>query len=624
MKCTKSKIEVDGYYCPEIKSRWISYGSYRLILWVWMLNEITMVFSPSEIPHNGFYAHAVLQAVALILIGLPLAYSEICLGQYTNCNIFTMWDFFPLFRNIGFASYYVTVIKAIYVLVLTSWYLIYTFYAAMDLPPWLNCNEFDDCKCMVKRVNVSIFQHCLEAQTLFKDDCGMKTASKCFFEREIGNNSTLNNVYCYQSWKTIIAVLIVCTAVFILSIKNEKIIQIIMKFFVIYICIVILLLFGRALSTNGTWYAKKISLNWSSYSYNNCFTTVLRGFLSAGTGVGVLLTLSHDVSFRSPATMTAISVSFFSFFVTFLFALIAFSGIKTMSYYHGEEDHIIEVGSSFFFLIFGSMSEIMTYFDPLPVWGFVWFSVGYITLFMNFWIHYLFLKESLFIMCSIARNYTKSASMILMTSIFILTLPMLCSDIAEILTDALEIMQIFNSFLLSFSLYWVYGIQKHNVDIIFMIGIKANYLLKLVWLLNPLMLLLFLYQLWSSVEAEGYHDSFYITELNVYTDILVLYVVLGVYIFIVITGILKQIIIYGLAGKWLQLISPLHNWGPKDSILLRSRNMFLPEIMTREFLYRQVRIRGYQKMQKCKKKPVTRQSSDSFVAESSWSALTSN
>lgn len=599
----EAKVEIDGSYCPELKCRWNSYGNYRLIIWAWMMNDITVMFSPAEISHNGFYAHAALQTVAVILVGMPLAYSEICLAQYTNCNIFSMWDFFPLFKNVGYGTLFLILLKTIYLLVLTSWYLIYTFYSALDVPPWLSCDDYGDTKCMVKRVNVSIFQHCLEAQILFEDDCGMKTASNCFFEREIGGNCTVDIGFeCLLPWKTIVAATAICLTVYILSIKKEKFIQILVRLTAFYICFVILVLFCVALSTSGTWYATKITINWTNYTFLNCYSTVTRGFLSVGTGYGILIFLTRDVSFRSPATMTSISMPLFALFVSFMFALIAFSGIKTMSYYHGEEENVIEIGSSLFFPMFASMSEIMSYFDALPMWGFFWFSVCFFSLYINFWILYLFLKECLLSM-EIARLYTKLSCLIMLIVIGILTLPFLCSDLTGILTDATEIIQAINSLFFSVSLYWFYGIQNHNVDIIFMIGIKTNHFLKVAWLLNPIFICVILYARWEVMETYEFQDSYYIESIDMTCDLLVLYILLGIYSFILMVGFVLQIAKYYHNRECRELFRAKETFGPKDKILFRSRKMFVPEIMTREFLYRQIRIRGYYQKQKtgCKK-----------------------
>ncbi|XP_022822272.1 sodium-dependent noradrenaline transporter-like [Spodoptera litura] len=617
-------IEMDGYFCPKLISRWDSYSNYRLVLWAWMMNELTVMFCPVSTSHSGFYAQLALQTLAVVLVGMPLAYSEICLAQYTNSNIFTMWNFFPLFRNVGYGTLFLIWLKTIYLLVLTSWYLVYTFYSALDVPPWLSCDDFGDTKCMVKRVNVSVFQHCLEAQILFEDDCGMKTASNCFFEREIGGNSTLElGLYCLVPWKTIVALLTVCGSVYVLSIKNEKMIQIVVKLAAFYVCAVILILFCVALSTSGTWYASKYTINWNNYTFVNCYRTITRGFLSVGTGYGIINFLTSDVAFRSPATMTAISTPLFSLFISFMLALISFSGIKTMSYYHGEEENVIELGTNPFFAMFASMSEILSYFNGLPIWGFLWFSTGFFCLYINFWILYLFLKEFLE-NNEIVRTYTKLSCLLLFIFIMICTLPFLCSDITAILTDATEFIQAINSLFFSIALYWFYGIHKHTVDIVFMIGIKTNYLLKIVWLLNPIFICIILYSRWEVIETYEYEESYYIDAISMTTDLLIFYILLSTYLFIIVVGLVTQMFHYINSNNFRGLFKAKNSWGPTDRTLFRSRRMFVPEIMTREFLYRQVRIRGYNKRKEQHGNESSEKHSGELIEEQlDWNAMMS-
>lgn len=333
---------------PHSKCRWSSYGNYKLILWAWMMNENTVMFTPAEVSLLGYYVIGFLQLLATVFVGIPLLYSEICLSQYTNCNTITMWNFFPLFRFVGFGTVFLIVLKTVYFLVLASWYLEYSFFSTIDPLPWYSCAEYNDTMCMVKSVNVSVFQHCLEAEAQFDEDCGMKTASNCFFEREIGGNNTLNSINCLLPWKTIIASTTVCILLFFMSIKKEKCIQIFVKFLATYVCITTLVLFCVALSNSGTWYATNVALDWN-VTFHDTMHSMNRGLLSLGTGCGIVIFITRDVPFRSPATMTAVSISLFTIFLSLILTLIAFSGIKTMIYFHGEELNVVEIGTSPFF-----------------------------------------------------------------------------------------------------------------------------------------------------------------------------------------------------------------------------------------------------------------------------------
>ncbi|XP_064071961.1 sodium-dependent noradrenaline transporter-like [Vanessa tameamea] len=391
-------------YCPEIKSRWNNYNTYRFMVWAWTMNEIAIVSAPVDISHTGFYAHSVIYVIVSIFVGIPLVYSEICIAQYTNCDMVSTWNFCPILRGVGFGTFFLIILKIAYLLVLSSWYLEYTFAAAFDPPPWFSCAEYDDPKCMVKRVNVSIFQNCIEAQTLFNEDCGMKTASSCYFEKKIGNNNTkLTN--CIHVWKTILISLIFTSTLFVILIKKEKVLKVIVRILAVYVVIVLVTLFCVALSTSGTWYATKIGIKWEDLDFKYSIYISTQSAHACGVGCGIIGFLSRDVPFRSPATMTAVTTPLFSLFITLMFALIIFSGIKSVSYYHGEEQNILEIGDSIFFNSFASIAEVLSYFNGLPLWAFIWFSTIFICLLVNIVILCLFLFESLTINSKIARKY---------------------------------------------------------------------------------------------------------------------------------------------------------------------------------------------------------------------------
>lgn len=619
-----TKQKNSAYYCPSIEFRWKTQTNYRLILWAWMVNETATVFSPTEISHNGFYVHTALQVLGVLFVGIPLAYSEICIGQYTNCNVISMWNFFPLFRSVGYATLFLIILKTMYVMVLTSWYLDYAFYAALDPPPWYSCDDFNTTKCMVKKSNISVFQHCVEAQLLFEDDCGMKTASNYFFEKKIGNNNTqIFPRSCFCKFRVIILSFIVGAFLFLMSLRRDKFIQIVVRLMLCYICIAIFLLICVALSTNGTWFATKISLNWSNFTFNSCFISVVRGFLTVGTGCGIIIFISRDCPFRSPATMSSISTSLFALFTIVMLSIIAFSGIKTMSYFHGEEENVIEIGSSSYFTYFASISEIMIYFNA-PIWGFFWFSIILLCLFTNLWILFIYLMH-LALNIEIVQKYNNIFSVILIALICFCSWPFFCSDLTAVLTDSTELIQLINSYLFGISLYWFYGFNNHNNDITFMIGIKASYYWKICWVLNPIIINVMVYCKWQDLDTFEFDDSYYIDSISINLDKFLFYVVLVIYFFIIIVGIFIQLFLYYQSGKFKKIITPAHNWGPKDDVLFKSRKMFVPEIMTREFLYRQVRIHGYlQKRIAEKSRRQNKYDTETSAIDMKWSALTSN
>lgn len=607
-----------------VKNRWSSSGMYRLILFAWMTNELSIAFVPAELAHTGLYINSFLHIIGAILVGIPLVYSEICIAQYTNCNAVSMFNYFPLFRGVGYGTFYLVLLKAIYTLVIATWYLRYSFYSCVDPPPWYTCDEYNNtCKCMVKRVNVSIFQHCLEMQQLYNSDCGMKTSSSCFFNREFRDNTVkINWPSCMYPWKSVAASALLCFILFLLCIKNDRFLQISLRFAAFYVGGTIFVLFCVALSTNGTWYATKIAVSWSNYSVEAFFLAIGKGFLCVGTGSGLIVHLARDVPFRSPATMITISASLLSTSITIIYALIAFCGIKTMSYYHGGEENIIEVGESPYFTSLASMSEIMIYFHAIPIWAFIWYSSIYLCLFINEWVLFCYLREIILDMSKSGKKYAKSITFLCLVVICALACPFFCSDLTPGLTDAIRVIQLISNLLFSISLYWFYGFNKHNIDIIFMIGIKASWFWKLAWIINPIILGVILFVLTQNLVSDEIYDEDFIDD-NEY-DNLVLYILVGIYLFIILAGMLMELYVYFRMKTFRRVVFPAEDWGPKDAMLFKSRKMFVPEIMTREFLYRQVRIHGYVRS-KIKMREVAddAESTDAFEGQE-WSACTSN
>lgn len=611
--------------CDEstMKCRWNNYSTYRILLWAWLMNEITVVAAPVDLSHIGFYMHLLLYICVAIFVGIPLVYSEICIAQYTNCNAVSTWNFCPILRGVGYGTFYFVFLKLIYMMVLSSWYLEYTFHAAFDPPPWFSCDDFKDSHCMVKRVNVSIFQRCLEAQTLFDKDCGMKTASSIFFEQEIRNNNTKNK-NCMYLWKPLLAGFASSVIIFIIIIKKRKVLKVLVRVLAWYLFFILFVLCCVALSSSGTWYTK-ISMDWQDISHKDYFYIATQGALACGIGSGVFGFLSRDVFFRSPATMTAITVSLFSVFITLMLSLILFNGIKIMSYYHGADHQILEIDNNIYFNNFASVTEILSYFDALPLWTFAWFSAIYLCLFVNTIILSLFLLDIVTTYVHFSTKHENISCMLVILLTYVLSCPFYCSDLTVVLTDVTEIIQLTSSFFFSVGIYWIYGFHKHNVDIIFMIGVKASYFWKIAWLTNPLWILSLLYMKWSILLVKRSNDSYFISSLSVNLNEFLVYFFITLYFVIIIVGLFIQVRKSYASGRLRYVLSPLNSWGPTDKVLYRSRKMFVPEIMTREFLYRQVRIHGYSRRVTINKRKYNDDTTEGQFSENiDWNPMTSN
>ncbi|KAJ2939073.1 hypothetical protein O0L34_g10262 [Tuta absoluta] len=621
-------MPVDGKYCPTIPCRWSSYGMYRLLILTFLMNETSLVFSAAEIAHSAFFIHAVIHVCTMIFVGIPLIYSEICIAQYSNCSLISMWNYFPLFRGLGYGMIFSVILRTMYLNCLTSWYLVYSFYSALDSPPWTNCNFFGDKlthKCMVKKINVSTFQYCLKRAEQH-NNIPYYTASYVFFEHLIGGNNTYEYPKsCFIKWETLIAAGCINFSIFILAIKKHRYVQIGVKLAMFYVGIIVLSLFCVALLKEGSWELTKMDFLW--HDYNTSIDAVKKAFFTTGSGTGMIAYLSRDAPFRSPATMTAIVTSLFGTTICLCFALILFSGIKAMVFYHGGEERVLEEGRSVIFAELASVSEIFSYFNS-HLWTFLWFSAVFYCLFLNLWIWYGFLNDIIFKHSKMAKKYNNLFRFIIKFVICVLSLPFLCSDLFESLIQASLVIQILTSLCFSISLYWFYGYERHSIDITFMIGIKPSMFWKVIWLLNPIVILVILFNKLTTLHCRNnsylFSSEIYPKEEAMTMYWLLLYILLAIHAAVVIIATIFELMTYR-HYNFPKLITPSKEWGPRDTILFKSRKMFVPSLMTSEFMYRQVRIRGYRSQKLyLHEKQETQESEDSFSENIQWSAVTSN
>ncbi|KAJ2939072.1 hypothetical protein O0L34_g10261 [Tuta absoluta] len=622
-------MSIDGKYCPTIPCRWNSYTMYRLLILMFLMNETSLVFGAAEIAHSVFFIQAVIHVCTIIFVGIPLIYSEICIAQYSNCSLISMWNYFPLFRGLGYGMFFSVILRTMYLNCMTSWYLVYSFYSALDSPPWTNCDFFGEKflhKCMVKKTNISTYQYSLKKSE--QDiDVPYYTASYIFFENLIGGNNTYDYPKsCFFQWETMIAAGCINFSIFILAIKKHKYVQIGVKLAIFYVGIVVLILFFVALLEEGSWELTKMDFQWNDYNVMKIIDAIKKAFLTTGSGTGMIAYLSRDASFRSPATMTAIVTSLFGTTICLCFALTLFSGIKAMVFYHGGEERVLEEGRSVIFTELASVSEILSYFNS-HLWTFLWFSAVFYCMFVNLWMWYGFLNDIIFTHSEIAQKYNNLFRFIIKFVICVLSLPFLCSDLFESLIQASLLIQILTSLCFSISLYWFYGYKRHSIDITFMIGIKPSVFWKVIWLINPVLIFIVLFSKLSALQCQNYSFIFS-SEINPAEDSmtmywLLFYILLSIYAAVVIIATIFELMTYR-HYNLRKLFTPSKEWGPRDTILFKSRKMFVPSLMTSEFMYRQVRIRGYRSQKLYSHKKETQDSEDSVSEKIQWSAVTSN
>ena len=92
---------------------------------------------------NGGGAFLIPYVILLILVGKPMYFMEVALGQFSQLGPLAVWKLSPIGRGIGFAMCTLSLIVAIYYNVIMAYCLHYMFASFATTLPWASCT--DDC-----------------------------------------------------------------------------------------------------------------------------------------------------------------------------------------------------------------------------------------------------------------------------------------------------------------------------------------------------------------------------------------------------------------------------------------------------------------------------------------------
>ncbi|XP_070552971.1 sodium- and chloride-dependent glycine transporter 2-like [Ptychodera flava] len=92
---------------------------------------------------NGGVAFLVPYLIALFLVGLPIVFMEIAMGQFASRGCIGVWECVPLFKGLGIGMLITTAIMTIYQGLYLSYSLFYLVASFTDLPglPWVGCGH---------------------------------------------------------------------------------------------------------------------------------------------------------------------------------------------------------------------------------------------------------------------------------------------------------------------------------------------------------------------------------------------------------------------------------------------------------------------------------------------------
>ncbi|KAK3766032.1 hypothetical protein RRG08_002273 [Elysia crispata] len=149
---------------------------------------------------NGGGAFFIPYCIMLAIVGVPIFFLELSLGQFSSCGPTTVWSFASLFQGIGFAMMIVSAMVAIYYNMIIGWAFYYLFASFTDDLPWADCGNWSTALC--DRSNNFTESECTSNGWLIQNDgsCTLNGTIKGLYNETLAKENDLKFVLPSQEY----------------------------------------------------------------------------------------------------------------------------------------------------------------------------------------------------------------------------------------------------------------------------------------------------------------------------------------------------------------------------------------------------------------------------------------
>lgn len=534
---------------------------------------------------GGIFGFLISYFLAYILVGVPLFYMEMIVGQFTAKDCIKVWKIRSCLSHMGYAL----VLWQIFLLIqqhmmasFTNYYLLLSFEEPI---PFHTCGDWSDNTCNIMNYNYTVHHKCVRS-SVQNDIC--KHIYTTFPEYQFWRYKMLHLLSNdHIEYRVCISSFILCAVMYICCFKRMASFKIFLPFMTIYPLIGNVLLLIGSMTQEGSVkrYNEIMDTNFEIFvSRNRISLAILHVVQALKVGTGLVFNWSSTFSFRSPCySLTLISIVF-SILCTLLSLCTTALMICPFAYQANTFSKIIFIESPMSLFYEKTPLALKLYLYE-HFWLFVFYSSNCIIGLRSNIIIYFSLLELIFTRFQILAKYSECICMIGVVVLFIITIPLFgafgiaLSSGGHKVTANLSTMIVCSLECATFLLF--YGLDRISQDVHFMIGIKPKLCIKILWIIS---LIALLFGIFEEILREGFGTFF--KEINLGTLMLTI-------IFVgTIAVLLLRLIVAWVRGRLREATRMDSTWGPDSEVLQRSRAMFSAQAMTKEYMYRQYQLRA--------------------------------
>jgi len=162
-------VEGDGEEGDENKDRgnWSSQFDFLLSCLGYAVGLGNVWRFPFLAYENGGGAFFIPYCIMLGIVGIPIFFMELSIGQFSSCGPTRCWGFAPIFQGIGYGMMIVSSLVAVYYNMIIAWAFYYLFASFTDELPWSDCTgSWADGLCRFgKENNTDWINNCTQVST---------------------------------------------------------------------------------------------------------------------------------------------------------------------------------------------------------------------------------------------------------------------------------------------------------------------------------------------------------------------------------------------------------------------------------------------------------------------------
>ncbi|KAF7665675.1 hypothetical protein LDENG_00136540 [Lucifuga dentata] len=434
---------------------------------------------------SGGGAFLVPYLLMLVVLGIPLLYMELTVGQYMRKGpVHALADVCPLLKGVGMASVAISFIMCTYYNVVITWALYYLFSSFQAPLPWQNCNNtWNTPNCTNHAINGSKYS---------------STASQEFFKYKMLEQTEGVEEAGMVRWELFLLLLLAWMLNYLCIFKGVKSTGKVVYFTALFPYVILFSLLINNVQLPGALDGITFFIvpEWDKLlSVEVWVNSAAQIFNSIGIGFGSLMAMSSYNSFNNNVLKDTLSIAIINSLTSILAGFVIFSAFGYMSHLQGIPVSSLAVdGAGLVYVVypqaFASMPvaqlwAVMFFFMLLCLGldsEFAMVEVMVTSLMDGFrqQLMTIFKRKELFVLAICGVGLLLGIPCVMQVGIYIFQL-------MDHYTAIVSIM--FLSFFEVIAICWLYGVNRLSDNLEEMTGKRANIFFRLCWqIVGPLLI----------------------------------------------------------------------------------------------------------------------------------------